>query len=194
VQQPEAEVAVPPGDFDLFSKVVEIRVKDADGVKSIGLTVEEMVLAQRDAFTAYLTETLSAEDVEPLIGKFMVEGEGGATMADIVKLVFALGMRIGNGWLSGLLAIALDLPENLDVIKAAGRRVPEKVHERDRLLTWVRANVRLRDEVKLLQAFFEMNDLMAYLKNVASLLPVTLQFQQEGEAAKKGTMGQGSQE
>ena len=192
MDKPEAEVAVPPGDFDLFSKTVTIRVKGANGVQEIDLVVEEMVLAQRDAFTAYLTETLSADDVEPLIAKFMVEGEGGATMADIVKLVFALGIRIGGGWLSGLLAIALDLPENLTAIKSAGR-TPPVTHERDRLLAWVKVNVRIRDEVTLLKAFFEMNDLMAYLKNVASLLPVTLQFQQEGEAAKNGTTGSGSQ-
>lgn len=174
MSEPQAP-AIKAGDFDLFCRAVKFPVKDGKNAVEVILSVEEMVLHQRDRFAEYLAEALSADDIRPTAEKFLSEGQD-VSIEEILKLILAVAQRVGGGWLTGLLAIALDVPENCedDVLKK-GRQPAEGVAPGDRLRAWLLLNVRLRVEVEILKAFFEMNDLAAYLKNVGSLLPLTLQ-------------------
>lgn len=142
---------VPAGDFELYVKEVTV----SRGRRKVSVT--EMTLQQRDRFMEYLDQVTSDGEIASVLGPLL---DGESADVDVVSIARTLLRAGGAGAITSLLAIVLDCEENESIWEDA-----EGENSLAKCLAWIPRNVGISDETTVFDAFLELNDITAYLKN-----------------------------
>ncbi len=157
-------------DLDLFVAKVTLR-------SGVEISVEEFTLGQRDRFFALLTSLAGEDAALKSIAAAFAGKDGGDIEFDAIGLIKGILQVMGEGALTRIVGHVVDIPSNKDLFGGTPA------------LDWVKNNVRLTDEQKIVKAMLQTNDVAAYVKNWASLLPKGLGVTARPEGAKTEAAG-----